>query len=177
MGVLALTIFLKPEIVFTGNKLYQIGLSKFKSGDHECYYDKDKVRSAISYFEKAVNKKLKNRDLYDKLADCYSVLGDKINYERIYTVGLDYFPNDAEFHYYRASNRKEMKNFNGALLDYDQAVSLDKNFKYRSNAMYERGAMRFILGDTTHAYMDLTMAQKITSYELRTYPDYCRLWR
>jgi tetratricopeptide (TPR) repeat protein len=141
------------------------------------YQENDKVESAIYYFEKANKKGFVKRELFDKLSYCYLISNDNRNSEKILTIGLIHYPNDAEFYFDRANCRKDLKNFTGAFLDYDKVIVLDKNFKYLNEAIYDRGAMRYILGDTIKANIDRQEAQKITDHDLRTYADYCQLWK
>ena len=157
--------------------LYNIGASKLNAGDHGDYHDEGKIQSATFYFEKSVKKGFSKRELFEKLSYCYLLSNDNRNAERILTIALNYYPNDSEFYFDRGNCRKELKNFNGALMDYDKVASIDKSFKYLNNLIYYRGAMRYILGDTVNANVDWLAAQRITDHELRTYADYCQLWR
>ena len=154
--------------------LYKIGTKRLRAADHGDYYDSDKVKSAIYYFEKATKKGVAKRELFDKLSYCHLISNDNRNAEKILTIGIIHYPNDAEFYFDRANCRKDMRNFNGALLDYTKVIVLDKNFEYLNEAIYYRGAMRYILGDTIHANIDRQEAQKITDHELRMYSDYCQ---
>ena len=174
--VISLTFYFKPELVLSGKMLYNIGTSKLKAGDHGDYHDEDKVRSATSFFEKAVKKGFSKRELFGKLSYCYLLSNDNRDAERILTVGLNYYPDDSEFYFERGNCRKELRNFNEAFMDYDKVITIDKNFKYLDNVIYYRGAMRYLLGDTVNANLDRQDAQKITDHELRTYADYCQLW-
>jgi hypothetical protein len=74
---------------------------------------------------------------------------------------------------------KNSKKYKPALDDFDKAILLDtaKRYEYINETIYERGAMRYILGDTINAFKDWQLAQKLTDHELRTYDDYCQLWK
>jgi tetratricopeptide (TPR) repeat protein len=157
--------------------LYKIGANRLTAADHGDYQDNDKVESAIYYFEKAIKKGFVKRELFDKLSYCYLISNNNRNAEKILTIGLSHYSNDAEFYFDRGNCRKDLKNFNGAFLDYDKVMAVDKNFKYLNEAIYYRGAMRYILGDTLKANIDRQEAQKITDHKLRTYADYCQLWK
>ncbi len=164
----------------TGQQLYKIGLEHFKSADHGDYHDHDGLSKAIFYFEKSIEKGFMERDVFDKLTWSYLRLnGDKQNAERVFSLGLQTFPNDIEFYFRRGGCRKELKKHKEAFDDFNQAILLDKTRKYEyiNNAFYERGAMRYILGDTTNAEKDREIAKNITDHELRTYHDYCQLWK
>lgn len=174
---IGLTVVFKPDLLLSGRMLYSLGLNKYNTGDHGDYYDDDKIKSAAWYFEKAIGKGLKTRDVFDKLALCYLVLDDERNADRAFTMGLEYFPKDAEFYFYRGNSRKEIKDFKGALADYSAVIEVQPIFKYISDAYYYRGAMSYLLGDTIRAETDRIIAQKGKDHELRTYADYCQLFK
>lgn len=164
----------------TGKQLYNSGLEHFKSADHECYHDHDELSKATVDFEKSIDKGFKERDVFDKLTWSYLLLNcDNENAERIYSMGLQSFPDDIEFYFRRGGCRKELKKYKEAFDDFNQAILLDttRKYEYINNAFYERGAMRYILGDTINADKDREIAKSITDHELRTYQDYCRLWK
>jgi tetratricopeptide (TPR) repeat protein len=164
----------------TGQQLYKSGLDHFKSADHGDYHDYVGLEKAIADFEKSIEKGFKDRDVFDKLTRSYWLLNnDKQNAERIYTLGLLSFPNDIEFYLGRARCRKGLKKHKQAFEDFNRAILLDttRKYEYINNAFYERGAMRYILGDTIDADKDREIAKSITDHDLRTYQDYCQLWK
>jgi tetratricopeptide (TPR) repeat protein len=164
----------------TGQQLYKSGLDHFKSADHGDYHDHDGLSKAILDFEKSIDKGFKERDVFDKLTWSYLLLNsDNQNAERVYSLGLQTFPNDIEFYFRRGGCRKELKKHKQALDDFNQAILLDttRKYEYINNAFYDRGAMRYILGDTINADKDREIAKSITDHELRTYQDYCQLWK
>lgn len=164
----------------TGQQLYNRGLNHFKSADHGDYQDHDGLNKAIWYFEKSIAKGYKERDVFDILTRSYLLLNDdNQNAERIYSLGLQTFPSHIEFYFRRGVCRKKLKKHQQAFEDFNQAILLDTARKYIfiNNAFYERGAMRHILGDTINASKDREIAQSLTKHELRTYPDYCELWK
>ena len=164
----------------TGQQLYESGLNHFKLADDEDYHDQEGLKKAITYFEKSIIKGYKNYDIFEKLALIYILLdNDQKNAERIYTIGLANFPNDIEFYFRRGQCREVLKQFRESLADFDKTITLDTLFKYIyiSRAFYERGAMKFLLGDNAGAENDWKNAQRITDYELRTYTDYCRKFK
>ena len=177
---LTITIFLFSCNVQTGQQHYKKGLDYFKSADHGDYHNQEGLQKAIVEFEEAIKKGYTNRDVFDRLTWSYHLLNHDIkNSERIYTIGLKYFPRDIEFYFRRGDDRKELKKFQTAFDDFDKAILLDtaKHYEYINDAIYQRGAMRYILGDTVTAFKDWQAAQKITDHELRTYDDYCQLWK
>jgi tetratricopeptide (TPR) repeat protein len=178
---LTVTIVLSSCDTFqTGQQLYKSGLDHFKSADHGDTHDYVGLEKAIADFEKSIEKGFKDRDVFDKLTRSYWLLNnDKQNAERIYTLGLLTFPNDIEFYLGRARCRKELKKHKLSFDDFNQAIILDpsRKYEYISDAYYDRGAMRYILGDTLNAEKDREIAKSISAHELRTYKDYCQLWK
>lgn len=161
----------------TGEQYYQSGLVHFKSGDHGDYHDLEQIELAIENFEKSIKKGFKQRDVFDKLTWSYRFLNDdNENMERIYSLALSNFPKDIEFYFRRGACRKELKEHKAALKDFDQAILIDKKrqYEYINDVFYERGAMKYILGDTINANKDRILAQRMTDYDLRTYEDYCK---
>jgi len=165
-----------PNEFVGGRMLYELGLDKYRQGDHRDYDDWDKMKRAAFYFEKALNKGYVNRDMYARLSHCYWILRDTLNTERVYTLGIEQYPKDAEFHFYRGDCRKYLKNFRGAFMDYDSVIKLNPKSEYIKDAYYSRGAMSYLLGDTVSANRDRFQVKKLAGFDWRTYKDYCRLW-
>lgn len=164
----------------TGQQLYKSGLNHYTFADHGDTYDHIELEKAIEYFEKSIRKEFRDRDVFDKLTWSYRRLNqDNKNMERIYSLALKAFPDDIEFYLRRGNARKEQKKHKLALEDYSKVILLDKErkYEYTNSAFYERGAMKYILGDTVNANKDREIAKSITDHELRTYQDYCQLWK
>lgn len=164
----------------TGIQLYKSGLDHYSSADYGDTHDYVRLEKAISNFEKSIRKGFKDRDVFDKLTWSYRILNqDNKNMERVYSLSLENFPNDIEFYFRRGDARKEQKKHKLALEDYNRAISLDtaRKYEYINSAFYERGAMKYILGDTVNADKDREIAKSITDHELRTYHDYCQQWK
>lgn len=163
----------------TGQQLYESGLKLFSSANHECYQDEKGLNEAINCFEKAIGKGFKEREVFYNLAWCYSLKDDTKNAERIYSDGLQYFPNDIEFYFRRGECRKKMREHQKAYNDFNQVILLDtmRKYEYISNAFYARGAMDFLLGNKMDAEEDRETAQHLSGDSLRTYADYCQLWK
>lgn len=179
-SLLAVLILSSCDNLQTGKGLYRSGLVYYKAADHGDYFNLKLLEKAINKFEKSIKKGLEERDVFDKLATSYILLNnDRESAERIYSLGLKKHPNDIEFYFYRGNCRKELKEYHGAFSDFNQAISLDKKeeYVYRNSTYYERGAMRYILGDTVNAFEDRAIAQKMTDHALRAYSDYLRLWK
>ena len=164
----------------TGQQLYKSGLDHFKSADHGDYHDHEGLSKAILDFEKSIGKGFRARDVFEKLSRSYLLLnGDNQNAERVYTLGLQTFPDDIEFYFRRGNCRKVLRKHKLAYDDFNQVIIRDttRKYEYLNDAFYERGAMRYILGDTVNADKDREFAKSITDHELRTYQDYCQLWK
>jgi len=161
----------------SGKECYRKGLAYYEAADEECYFDEDGLEKAISYLEKALKRGVKERELYDKLAFGYSRLNeDEYNSERIYSLALQQYPKDIEFYFRRGQCRQGLKEYKKAYEDFNKAILIDtsKKYIYYSSLYYERGAMRFMTGDTLNAKKDLETAEKLDGHELRDYKDYCR---
>jgi tetratricopeptide (TPR) repeat protein len=178
--LLLLLLFYSQRTLFmSGKMLYNLGVEDMEKGNHEDYNDWNKIESAIGYFEAAVNHGYDERNLFDSLAYCYHVLNDKQNEIRVYSLGLAKYPNDAGFLFDRGTCYQEMKNPENALKDFDVLIKTNPAYKYYNNAVFKRGAMRYILNDTLGAKADYVKARKINpkDYNFKLYFDYCRLWQ
>jgi tetratricopeptide (TPR) repeat protein len=168
------------DILQTGQQLYKSGLDHYKSADHGDTQDYVALTKAIADFEKSIKKGFKDRDVFNKLTWSYLWLkGDKQNAEKVYSLGLQTYPNDIEFCFRRGGCRKELKKHQQAYEDFNQTILLDstRKYEYINDAFFERGAMRYILGDTINAKKDREIAQSLTDHDLKTYKDYCQLWK
>jgi len=156
-----------------------MGVAKMQSSFHEDYSDWDKCESAVKYFEAAINRGYDKRDLFDRLANCYHILQDRQNEIRAYSLGLTKYPNDAGFLFYRGTCYQEMKRPEDALNDFDVLVKTNPSHQYYNDAVFKRGAMRYILNDTIGAKADYVRARNIDpkDYNFKLYFDYCRLWQ
>jgi tetratricopeptide (TPR) repeat protein len=172
--VLIALLYFYPNLFLSGKMLYKIGLFQYRRGDHGDYDDWGKMKSAAFYFEKALYNGFRNKDLYEHLAHCYGILQDKVNAEKTYTLGIEQYPKDVEFHFYRGAYRKELKDFRGAFIDYDSVIKLNPKSEYIKNAYFDRGAMSYLLGDTVSAKFDRLQVKKLAGYDWRTYEDYCK---
>ena len=176
IAIILITVlfFYYPNIFLSGKILYKIGLYKYKQGDHGDYNDWNKVESAAFYFEKAIGSGYKKRDVYEYLTNCYWILGNKVMADSVYSLAIIQYPNDVIFYFYQGGCRKELKNIRGALRDFDEVIKLDNTYKNIANAYYDRGAMRYVLGDTIGAKADRLQVKKLVGEDWGTYEDYCR---
>ena len=164
-----------PFLLLPRETFYQIGKTIYITGNHGCYHTG--LRSSRFFLKGAVNLGSTRRDAFDKLSSCYQLLGKPDKAEQTYTKALEYFPKDVEFYFCRGEIRKDLRDFKGALGDYNQTILLGNNSEYAESAFYGRGAMKYLLGDIMGANKDRTKAQKLAGYEFRTYADYCQLFQ
>ena len=163
--LVAASIFLfRHKTIDLGRPYFEKGLELYQLSDHDCTWDWEIIKKAIPEFEKAIDKGYKEREVFDKLASCYRHSnGDVKNAEIIYSRALTYYPDDYEFYIQRGDCRKSLKKYEDALKDYEKATSI-KNAKFRdnySNVIYDRGAIKYILGDTINAEADRKLATNI----------------
>nr|WP_315193767.1 hypothetical protein [uncultured Flavobacterium sp.] len=173
-------IIYKTDLFISGQTYFERGKNSFLIANEDDCFDHQKLEDAILNFEMAIKKGNKERELFDELASSYYMLnGDNYNAERIYDKGIINYPNDAEFYFCRANCKKEQKKFKSAFLDYEKCIDLAKSKKvdFIKEAIYNRGAMSYMLGDFLSAEKDWKLAQMKTNYKLRTYQDYSQLWK
>lgn len=53
----------------------------------------------------------------------------------------------------------------------------DSHIKYYYESVYERGCMKYIIGDKKSSQIDFDTAQKHIDYSLRTYDDYMNVYK
>lgn len=177
--VVTLLIVYKTAPSASGETYFERGQKSFIAATETDVIEDSLFEDAIDNYEKAIDKGVKKRAVFSNLSKSYFYNQDHQNAERILTEGIKFYPNEAEFYFYRASCKKDLKEYKGALLDYDKCVNLGdaKNTDFVKDAIYGRGAMRYLFGDFVNAEKDWKLAQLKTDYELRTYKDYCQLFK
>ncbi|KFF02908.1 hypothetical protein [Flavobacterium reichenbachii] len=178
--LILLFIIYKTDLFISGQTYFERGKNSFLTAVEDDSFDHKKLEDAILNFEMAIKKGNKERELFDKLGSSYSLLnGDHYNAERIYDKAIINYPNDAEFYFFRANCKKEQKKFKSAFLDYEKCINLAQTQKadFLKEAIYNRGAISYKLGDFLKAEKDWKLAQIKTDYKLRTYQDYIQLWK
>lgn len=176
--ILAAAILVDPYFFSSPKTLYEIGQSEMKNGRDYDLIHPDKLRQATTYFRLAIDKGLKEREIFYKTFWCYHDLNDYSKAETILTEALEIYPTDIEFLYWRGQKRKEQKKYQLALEDFDSVIQLDSvSYELIYSAYYDRGAMKYLLGDSVEANKDWVSASKRTSDKLRYYHDYSKVWR
>lgn len=178
--IILLLIVFKPDLFSSGQSNFEKGRASFAAATESDCIDNYLVEDAISHFETAILKGVTNREVFDELAASYSILNrDNSNSERVYTKGIENYPNDAEFYFRRGNCRRDLGKFESALSDYEKCINLpqNKDTNFIKEAIYQKGAMRYMLGDFENAKKDWKSAQLKTDYELRDYEDYCKLFK
>jgi tetratricopeptide (TPR) repeat protein len=172
-----------PYILTSKSKLYEQGLVEKRKGFNRDVINSEHLFKALINFRIAMIKGYKGREIFINTYWCYHEIdfGHPCyrSIETVLTKGLKYYPHDIEFYYRRANARLGLRKFKDALSDYDNAILYDKTRKYEyiNDAFYNRGAIKYMLGNSTGAKYDFVNAQKITTYELRVYQDYCKQWK
>ena len=180
---LTLLYISEPYLLSSGNKLYEQGVVEMKQGIVHDMIKPDHLLKAIIYFRVAMIKGYKERSIFTNAYWCYHDYDFSHPWyrsiESVLTKGLKYYPQDIEFYFRRANARTELKEFQNALLDYDMAILLDKTrqYEYINEAFYNRGAVRYMIGDQTGARNDFIKGQKMSGYTFREYHDYCKKWK
>jgi tetratricopeptide (TPR) repeat protein len=178
--VIALLIyFLSDPYVFTSAKAaYELGTEEMKDGRDYDVIHPGRLRQATKYFQLAIDKGYKDKEIYSNAYWCYAMLNENAKSEDVLSQGIELYPSEIEFYFRRGEMRKEMKKHQLALDDFNSAVQLDSGkYEYLYSVHYDRGAMKYILGDSLGSMKDWHSASKIAPHELRSYSDYCRLWK
>ncbi|MBB4803067.1 tetratricopeptide (TPR) repeat protein [Flavobacterium nitrogenifigens] len=178
--VIAVVFIYNSTPPLSGQTYFERGEKSFKIGISTDVVDDSIFEDAIDNYEKAIDKGITKRAVFSNLVTSYLFFNrDDRNAKRTLNKAIEIYPNDAEFYFDRGNCEKELKNYKKAFLDYDKCVKLGetKNEDYIKDAIYRRGAMRYLLGDFANAAKDLKLAQSKTDHELRTYDDYCQLFK
>jgi tetratricopeptide (TPR) repeat protein len=154
---------------------YNKGLAEVKLGNGGDYTIFEYLEKASKHLEIAVSKGITTKEVFYNLAFCYINTNDTINLEKTYNRGLQYYPKEVFFYYYRGHCRTKLKKYKESIADYSKVIELDSNKEFLGNAYYERGVLLYILGRKDEAQNDWNKAQQLTDYELRTYEDYANV--
>lgn len=164
-----------PPFFFTPAKtLYERGMVEQEKGMGTDVLRPVAIKEAARYFELALNKGYRSRDVFQNLYWCYKYSYDGPAVERTLSQGLARYPTDQEFWCRRATARLEQEDFKLALQDFNKGLSLPAKYQGLSEAFYERGAAKYMLGQKPAAEEDRTRAQNLSGDSLRTYEDYCQ---
>ncbi|PRY05344.1 tetratricopeptide repeat protein [Pontibacter ummariensis] len=172
----AIYILSDPYFFTSAKTLYQLGIEKSDEGNDAI--DVQGKRQAAEYFERAIEKGYRDRNVYVKLywANIHIHSSDS-TIEEMLTDALEAYPNDSEFLFRRADSRLSQHKYELAIEDYSEVIKNGPDFQYLHSAYYNRGAAKFILGKREEAEKDREMAQQLAPHQLRTYEDYSNLYK
>lgn len=173
---LLIVFFILFVFLFNGKLFSFLGTVMYNMADHGDYHDIKTVDFGVKLLEISI--KLGNTDkrTFDYAEQSYLVLTNhKSDRIRILGLGIKYYPGNADYYLRRGGCKMDEKLFTEALPDFDSVISKGhKDFLY--NAYYDRGALKYLLGDTISAQQDWMIAQKKSPHQMRLYSDYCKLW-
>ena len=169
-------LWVNPYFFTSAKTLYQRGLVVKEAGMGTDVISPAVLEEAAHYFELALDKGYCSRDVFQNLYWCYANSHNASAMEAALSRGLTRYPTDQEFWCRRADVRLKRRDFTSALADYNNGLRLPTKYAYLSDAFYERGAAKYMLGQKQEAETDRTHAQMLSGDSLRTYEDYCQLF-
>ena len=169
-------LWVNPCFFTPANALYERGLVAKEAGMGTDVLNRVALAEAARYFELALDKGYRSRDVFQNLYWCYAISHNGPAVEAALSRGLTRYPADQEFWCRRADARLERKDFALALADFDSGLRLPTKYAYVSQVFYGRGAAKYMLGQKQEAEKDRTRAQTLSGDSLRTYEDYCKLF-
>ncbi len=122
---------------------------------------------AIYYFNKLISIDSKSNYSHDKMSD-YSFflrgvakhnLQDYRGAIADYSKAIEIDPNYAEAYFKRGNAKYDFQDYKGAIADYSRAIEI--NPRYASDAYYNRGLAKIILGQIDSGCMDLSKAGEL----------------
>ena len=169
-------LWLNPYFFTPAESLYERGLVAKEAGMDTDVINQVAIEEAARYFELALDKGYRSRDVFQNLYWCYAYSHDGPAVEAALSRGLSRYPADQEFWCRRADARLKRKDFALALADFNHGLRLPAKYAYLSETFYDRGAAKYMLGQKQEAEKDRTRAQTLSGDSLRTYEDYCKLF-
>ncbi|CAM3948821.1 lipopolysaccharide assembly protein LapB [Mucilaginibacter galii] len=150
--------------------------SHFWGGSPET--DMEELGKAAAYFEQANAKGYHTKAAYLNMAQYYQGTSNYKQEAAAYTGLLKLYPDSSNYYYYRAGCRQSMKDYQGALQDYNEALKHPGLLTYLKDTYYMRGAVKYILNpkDSTAAETDRKLAAKYNEYGTDTSP-YKIFWK
>lgn len=169
-------LWVNPCFFTSANALDERGLVAKKAGMGTDILNRVALAEAARYFELALDKGYRSRDVFQNLYWCYATSHNGPAVEAALSRGLTRYSADKEFWCRRANARLERKDFALALADFDSGFRLPAKYAYVCQAFYGRGAAKYMLDQKQEAEKDQTRAQTLSGDPLRTYEDYCQLF-
>lgn len=90
------------------------------------YYIKEDYINAISYYKEAVERKGNNPYYHFYLGDAYRAMNNSKAIDE-YTISIKNIPDKSYFYYVRGKSYLNNKQYDKAILDFNEAISLDSN--------------------------------------------------
>lgn len=168
--------YTNPYMLLSGSQIYDMGKDEFKKGEQDTNGTVS-LEKAAKYFEKALKKGYKEKELFVSLYQCYDRLNNNDKVKETLTKALELFPKDVELFYYKAAWEMETKNYQEAFKDFNSAITLpfdSAEFQLIDAAYYNRGAISFMQGDTAKAFEDYRKANQLAGDTLEAYEVYIK---
>ena len=124
----------------------------------ETYYEIDKPKKAIPYYEKAIEIEPDDPDCYSDLAFSYYEIGKTKEGLESIEKAIEIWPNDAFYYYIKAILYEDENDYINAIKQYSKAISFEPD---DADYYFERGEAYYYLDFYTEAESDL-----LTSIEL-----------
>jgi tetratricopeptide (TPR) repeat protein len=168
--------YTNPYMLLSGTQIFEMGKDEFKKGEQDTAGTAS-LEKAAKYFEKALQKGYKERELFVSLYQCYDRLNNNEKVQETLGKALELFPKDVELFYYKAAWEMETKKYKEAYADFNNAITLpfdSAEFQLIDAAYYNRGAISFIQGDTAKAFEDYRKANQLAGDTLEAYEVYVK---
>lgn len=169
-------VYLVKAVEIDSNKgaaFFYLANITFHQGYFYCYVNHDNVDSAIALYRQAEKYGFRSEELYDNLTGCYHWVNNPEAKEQGLTESLKNADNHVGSLYLRADTRKRLKDFSGALMDYEKVISLRKDNEFGFSPVYKAGLMHYKLGDSVKAQEYFLLSIKQSGKEsLRAYEDW-----
>lgn len=170
MLLAALGFYLRSSWL-SGKMQYQLGMYYYNKAKNTHYWggaletNIDELKIAANYFKQADNKGYHTRNGYLTMVEFYFGTTNYKQAAAAYTGLLKLYPDSSDYYFYRGNSRLSMKDYHGALQDYNNALKPGNNLSDRKDTYYMRGAIKYLLNpkDTTSAEADRKIAAKLNT--------------
>ncbi|PKV62841.1 tetratricopeptide repeat protein [Pontibacter ramchanderi] len=129
-------------------------------------------KEASYFFDALIEQGHGDRQTHDLLYWSYRYDKNYAQAEAALSEALALYPDDLNFRYHRAEMRLELGKYEAALEDYNAVIPAARSESFYYDALYGRGAARYMLGQKAEAEADRVKAQELTQDTLQTYTVY-----